>query len=80
LGWHSNIPYSTSARSNHHKSHELASDNDSENGDSDNELRQTRQRTQVMLRDHAAYCLHICNPVDGILHHAGHLFHQYIVD
>ncbi|CAG8586798.1 2366_t:CDS:2, partial [Dentiscutata heterogama] len=42
LGWHHNIPYSTSTRSNYHESHELASDNDSENGDSDNELRQTR--------------------------------------
>ncbi|CAG8751175.1 16376_t:CDS:1, partial [Dentiscutata heterogama] len=47
LGWHPNIPYSTSARSNHHESYKLASNNDSENGDSDNELRQTWQRTQV---------------------------------
>ncbi|CAG8772315.1 22009_t:CDS:1, partial [Dentiscutata erythropus] len=49
LGWYPNIPYSTSARSNHHESHELASDNNSENGDLDNELRQTQQRTQVTL-------------------------------
>ncbi|CAG8579322.1 24309_t:CDS:2, partial [Cetraspora pellucida] len=48
--------------------------------DSDNELRQTQHRKHVTIRDYAAYRLHICSPVNGILHHASRLFHQYVVN
>ncbi|CAG8853687.1 21604_t:CDS:1, partial [Gigaspora margarita] len=37
---------------------------------SDNELRQSQQRTQITMQDYAVYYLHIRSLFDGILHHA----------
>ncbi|CAG8736168.1 9455_t:CDS:2, partial [Acaulospora morrowiae] len=65
LGWHPNIPYSTSINiieSDKPKNNDNPGDrfSDDEPVESD-ESRPTR-RIRVMIRDYAAYRLHICNP------------------
>ncbi|CAG8492365.1 13106_t:CDS:2, partial [Dentiscutata heterogama] len=70
---------------NHHNpvSDALENEIDLTGGNSDEELSQPQQKSQrshVTMRDYAAYRLHVRSPIDSILHHAGRLFHQYIVD
>ncbi|CAG8784425.1 38958_t:CDS:2, partial [Gigaspora margarita] len=37
--------------------------------DSDNELTLTQNRKHVTIREYTAYCLYLCSPINGILHH-----------
>ncbi|CAG8692578.1 18272_t:CDS:2, partial [Cetraspora pellucida] len=85
FSWHLSIFYSTSVTSNytetlHNSVSDPENDVDFADRDLDNKLRQTQHRTYITIKNYAAYYLHICSPVNSILHHAAHLFHQYVVD